>query len=62
MLKKAIMARKKTTKRRSTSGKTANTKRVTMISRHAKRTRKKGEAWTKAIQRATRELKNSGKL
>ncbi|MEQ9440159.1 hypothetical protein [Fulvivirga kasyanovii] len=56
------MARKKTSKRRSSSGKAANTQRVTLISRHAKRTRKRGEAWTKAIQRATRELKKSGKL
>lgn len=55
------MAKKKTRKRQS-SGKAANTQRVTMISRHAKRTRKRGEAWTKAIQRATRELKKSGKL
>jgi len=56
------MAKKKRTKRKSTSGKAANTQRVTMISRHAKRTRKKGEAWTTAIRRATRELKKSGKL
>jgi len=56
------MAKKKRTKRKSTSGNAANTQRVTLISRHAKRTRKKGEAWTKAIQRATRELKRAGKL
>lgn len=56
------MAKKKARKRQSSSGKAANTQRVTMISRHAKRTRKKGEAWTKAIQRASRELKKSGKL
>ncbi|MGB5931021.1 MAG: hypothetical protein WBH03_22760 [Cyclobacteriaceae bacterium] len=56
------MAKQKTSKRKSTSGKSANTQRVTMISRHAKRTRKKGEAWTKAIQRASRELKKEGKL
>ena len=56
------MARKKTTKRKSTSGKTANTKRVALISRHAKRTRKTGEACMKAIQRVTRELKREGKL
>jgi hypothetical protein len=62
LIKKGIMAKKKTRKKRSSSGKAANTQRVTMISRHAKRTRKRGEAWTKAIQRATRELKRSGKL
>lgn len=56
------MAKKKETKRKATTGKAANTQRVTMISRHAKRTRKKGEAWTRAIQRATRELKREGKL
>jgi hypothetical protein len=56
------MAQKKIRKRRSSSGKAANTQRVTMISRHAKRTRKRGEAWTAAIRRATRELKKSGKL
>lgn len=56
------MARKKTRKKRSSSGKAANTQRVTMISRHAKRTRKQGEAWTTAIRRAARELKKSGKL
>ncbi|GAA5036689.1 hypothetical protein GCM10011506_29920 [Marivirga lumbricoides] len=49
-------------KSKSTSGKSANTQRVTIISRHAKRTRKAGEAWTKAIQRATKELKKEGKL
>lgn len=56
------MANKKVRKKRSTSGKAANTKRVTMISRHAKRTRKNGEAWTNAIKRATKELKKEGKL
>jgi len=53
---------RRTKKRKSTSGKKANTQRVTMISRHAKRTRKRGEAWTTAIKRATKELKKKGKL
>jgi hypothetical protein len=60
--KKNIMAKKKIRQKRSSSGKAANTQRVTMISRHAKRTRKKGEAWTKAIKRASQELKRAGKL
>ncbi|MEM9388829.1 MAG: hypothetical protein AAGA02_00060 [Bacteroidota bacterium] len=49
-------------KSKSTAGKRANTNRVTMISRRAKKIRKKNEAWTKAIQRATKELKKEGKL
>ena len=49
-------------KRKSNSGKQANTQRVTLISRRAKKIRKKNEAWTKAIQRASRELKKEGKL
>ncbi|MBP2831280.1 hypothetical protein J8281_03690 [Aquimarina sp. U1-2] len=49
-------------KGKSTPGKKANTQRVTLISRRAKKTRKKDEPWTKAIQRATKELKREGKL
>ena len=49
-------------KRKATSGKQANTQRVTLISRRAKKIRKRNEVWTKAIQRATRELKKEGKL
>ena len=49
-------------KQKATSGKRANTQRVTLISRQAKKIRKKNEAWTKAIQRASRELKKEGKL
>ena len=49
-------------KRKSTAGKQANTSRVTMISHRAKKIRKKNEAWTRAIQRATKELKKEGKL
>ena len=44
------------------SGKRANTQRVTMISRRAKKIRKKNEVWTNAIKRATKELKKEGKL
>ena len=43
-------------------GKKANTARVTMISRRAKQIRKTNEEWTKAIQRASKELKKEGKL
>jgi hypothetical protein len=46
----------------SSGGKKANTARVTMISRRAKQIRKANEAWTKAIQRASNELKKEGKL
>ena len=49
-------------KRKSTSNQQANTNRVTKISHRAKKIRKKGEAWTKAIQRATKELKKEDKL
>lgn len=43
-------------------GKKANTARVTMISRRAKQIRKTNEDWTKAIQKASEELKKEGKL
>ena len=43
-------------------GKKANTARVTMISQRAKQIRKTNEDWTKAIQRASNELKKEGKL
>ncbi|WP_160164086.1 hypothetical protein [Nafulsella turpanensis] len=46
----------------SSGGKKANTARVTMISRRAKQIRKTNEEWTKAIQRASKELKKEGKL
>ena len=46
----------------SSGGKKANTARVTMISRRAKQIRKTNEDWTKAIQRASKELKKEGKL
>lgn len=49
-------------KRKSTSSQQANTKRVTKISRRAKKIRKKGEGWTDAIKRATKQLKREGKL
>ncbi len=49
-------------KRKSTSRQQANTKRVTKISHRAQKIRKKGEAWTKAIQRATKQLKKERKL
>ena len=49
-------------KRRTPKGKTANTKRVTMISRKAKQIRKRGEVWTNAIKRASTQLKREGKL
>lgn len=42
--------------------KKVNTARVTMISRRAKQIRKTNEDWTKAIQRASIELKKEGKL
>ena len=61
-----ILAKKETMqyrkKRGTTSGKQANTQRVTLISRRAKKIRKKNEVWTKAIQRASSELKKEGKL
>ena len=46
----------------SSGGKKANTARVTMISRRARQIRKTNEDWTKAIQRASKELKKEGKL
>jgi len=35
---------------------------VTLISAHAKSTRKEGEKWTTAISRAAKELKAEGKI
>ena len=54
--------RKTKNRRGSTSAKRANTQRVTMISRRAKKIRKKNEVWTNAIKRATKELKKERKL
>ena len=54
------MKRKRKTK--STAGKRANTRRVTLISHRAKKIRKKNEPWIKAIQRATKELDREGKI
>lgn len=51
--------KKKTTKRKSTS---KGTSIVTKISGHAKKIRKSGEDWTKAIKRASKELKAAGKI
>lgn len=53
---------RKTKKRGSNSAKRANTQRVTMISRKAKKIRKKNEKWVNAIKRATKELKREKKL
>ncbi|MEW7281328.1 hypothetical protein ABW636_22295 [Aquimarina sp. 2201CG1-2-11] len=50
------------TKRKSTTGTSANTRRVTMISRKAKLIRKKNEPWTNTIKRATKLLKKEGRL
>ena len=49
-------------KRKTTAGNSANTRRVTMISRKAKEIRKKGEPWTASIQRASKLLKKQGRL
>ncbi len=49
-------------RRKSTSGKTANAKRMRMISSKAKKIRKKGEKWTTAIKRASKILKKEGRL
>ncbi|MCG8323764.1 MAG: hypothetical protein MI921_30005 [Cytophagales bacterium] len=49
-------------RKKSTAGKRANTRRVTLISHRAKKIRKKNEPWTRAIQRATKELKREGNL
>ena len=43
-------------------GKTANAKRMTLISGRAKKIRKRGEVWTNAIKRASAQLKREGKL
>ncbi|WP_282088267.1 hypothetical protein [Aquimarina algiphila] len=59
--KQEVMKRK-TKRRKSTSGKSANTRRVTMISRKAKQIRKKGEQWINTIKRASKLLKKEGKL
>ena len=53
---------KRTTKKRTSSSKSANKNRVTMISRKAKEIRKQGEPWTNTIKRATKLLKNQGRL
>ncbi|WP_167571975.1 hypothetical protein [Aquimarina algiphila] len=53
---------KRKTKKRATSGKSANTNRVTMISRKAKEIRRKGEPWTDSIKRASKVLKKQGRL
>ena len=50
------------TRRTPSKGKTANTKRMTMISGRAKKIRKRGEVWTNAIKRASTQLKREGKL
>jgi hypothetical protein len=42
--------------------KSAKGGKVALISAHAKATRKPNEAWTKAIQRASKELKKLGKI
>ena len=52
----------KKTKRTPSNGKTANARRMTMISSRAKKIRKRGEVWTNAIKRASSELKREGKL
>ena len=57
--KHTVMKKKKRTPSR---GKTANTKRMTMISSRAKKIRKGGEVWTNAIKRASNQLKREGKL
>jgi hypothetical protein len=48
--------KKKTVKRKVTKKRTVTSK-VAQISKHAKKTRKKGEKWTNAIKRAAKELK-----
>jgi hypothetical protein len=57
-----MKSKNRTTCKNSSGGKKANTARVTMISRRAKQIRKSNEDWTKAIQRASGELKKEGKL
>jgi len=48
--------KKKTVKRKVTKKRTATSK-VAQISKHAKKTRKKGEKWTTALKRVAKELK-----
>jgi hypothetical protein len=57
-----MKSKKRAACKTSSGGKKANTTRVTMISRRAKQIRGTNEAWTKAIQRASKELKKEGKL
>ena len=57
-----MKSKKRTACKNSSGGKKANTARVTMISQRAKQIRKTNEDWTKAIQRASKELKKEGKL
>lgn len=52
--------KRKTGRRKSTSGKIGNAKRMTLISRKGKQIRKKGEIWTNAIKRASKLLKKKG--
>jgi hypothetical protein len=48
--------KKKQVKRKAIKKKTSTSK-VAQISKHAKKTRKKGEKWTTAIKHAAKELK-----
>ena len=57
-----MKSKKGATCKNPSGGKKANTARVSMISRRAKQIRKTNEAWTKAIERASKELKKEGKL
>jgi hypothetical protein len=57
-----MKSKKRAACKNSSGGKKANTARVTMISRRARQIRKSNEAWIKAIQRASVELKKEGKL
>ena len=57
-----MKSKKRDACKKPSGGIKANTARVTMISRRAKQIRKTNEDWTKAIQRASKELKKEGKL